>query len=157
LSALWYYFAGVGRLAGLTGDHSWYIDTLGRMGPTYGEMTEKNCGGWIAALQGKDKVVGILARRTQGIVSHKLSIPDQTDGIQVIGTWMSRSAVDWNGTDIRHMANREILAGNIFHLDALLVLKDGTGWEGIDELRKQYAAPPVIEIERWTISGVATD
>ena len=112
---------------------------------------EKNFGGWLAAEQSPEKVLGILARRTEGIVTHKSSFPDETDGLQVVGNGLTRSALDWHTPDVRRMVDREILAGNVFRLEALLALKDGAGWQGIDKLRQEYAAPPAVSIDAWTM------
>jgi len=150
ISAFRYRLSAVGRLAGL-GGAGWYKDTLGRVRPLSGEAVEKNSGGWLAVRQGEDQVLGLLARRTQGIVAPR-SVSDETDGLQVVGSWLGRSAMDWNGENLANFIDLEIRAGNIFRLETLIVLKEGTDWRGIDRLRRQYADPPIIAIESCTLS-----
>ncbi len=145
-------YSPAGRLAGLEGYYSgWYKDTLGRVGPLFHHKIERNCGGWLAVAQGKDQVLGLMARRTTGIVAPR-PVPDEADGIQIILAWMTRSEMNWDASDLRSVVDREILAGNVFHLEALVALKDGSGWEGIDELRRQYASPPTVTITQWKVA-----
>jgi len=144
-------FSMVGRLAGLAMGTGWYKDTLGRVGPVGGEAVEKNSGGWLAIRQGEDQVLGLLARRTEGIVAPR-SEPDERDGLQVVESWLVRSAMDWNGADLANFIDLEIAAGNVFCLQALIILQEGTDWQGIDSLRQQYAEPPLIAIENCVLN-----
>ena len=151
ISAFAYWHSAVGRLAGLAMSTGWYKDTLGRVGPLGGEAVEKNSGGWLAVRQGEEQVLGLLARRTEGIVAPR-SAADERDGLQVVESWLVRSAMDWNGADLANFIDLEITAGNVFRLQALIVLQEGMDWQGIDRLRRQYADPPVIAIESCTLN-----
>jgi hypothetical protein len=60
--------------------------------------------------------------------------------------------MDWNGADLASFIDLEIAAGNVFRLQALIILQEGTDWQGIDNLRQQYAEPPVIAIENCALN-----
>lgn len=132
------------------GTPGWYKDTLGRVGPLTGECIERNSGGWVAMPYGTNAVLGLLARRTEGIVSG-LTVPDETDGLQVNGGGFSRSFVHWEADGLRGLIDREIMAGNVYRLDCMLVMQAGQSWEGIDALRRQYSRPPTVCIQKWMV------
>jgi len=112
---------------------------------------ERNLGGWLAVRLGKNRILACLLRRTDGIVTRPRLLPDEQDGVQVMGSSLTRSFQTWNVSDRRQLVDREIMAGNTYTLEALLIQTAGETWAGVDKARRRYAAPPGIAIERWTV------
>lgn len=138
-----------------------YIDTLGRVGPFAGRQDfmsanlEKNFGGWAnipygrKILPGKQQSVPlsltILVQRTKGVLQ-PVSVPDEQDGIQVFGSTLARAARSINIPDLRKGFDSEILAGNCWKLQTLLILSERGDNYFCSQNRALFSNPLIIEI-----------